>query len=129
MRTLNVAWQHGNQQNPATTITETNYGDRTSLQFEPLNPTLCKMNGAVHNLQHDRIALKCFLAPGMLAMHILPSSSTHRGHKQVYPALVAAFTPAPFSSSAFTLLVWPFSDARCNAVFLHAAETLPRLCA
>jgi hypothetical protein len=39
---------------------------------------LFKMNSTVHNQQHDRIALKFFLARTMLAMHILPSSSTHR---------------------------------------------------
>jgi hypothetical protein len=36
----------------------------------------------------------------------------------------AAFTSAPFWSSAFTLSVWPLEDARCSAVSLHGADTL-----
>ncbi len=42
--------------------------------------------------------------------------------------MFAAFTAAPFSSSAFTLSVWPLEDARCrlsiSAVFLHGADAL-----
>jgi hypothetical protein len=39
-------------------------------------------------------------------------------------SLFAAFTAALFSSSAFTLSVWPLEDARYSAVFLHGADTL-----
>ena len=59
-----------------------------------------------------------------------PCAPTVTGHKEPYSySFRLAFTSAPFSSSASRLFVWPLSDARCRAVFLHAAEALPPPCA
>ncbi len=54
------------------------------------------------------------------AAHANPIQATRNAHLSLF----SAFTAAPFSSSALTLSVWPFLDARCSAVHLHGADTL-----
>ncbi len=62
--------------------------------------------------------------PHSLCRRVQPPSMRLRQQVNAHLSLLAAFTSAPFSSSAFTLSVRPLLDARCSAVFLHGADTL-----
>jgi hypothetical protein len=55
---------------------------------------------------------------------VQPSPVQYGPQGNAHLELFSAFTSAPFSSSAFTLSVWPFLDARCSAVSLHGADML-----
>jgi hypothetical protein len=55
---------------------------------------------------------------------VQPSPMQHRQQGNAHLLMFSAFASAPFSSSAFTLSVWPLEDARCSAVLLHGADML-----
>jgi hypothetical protein len=67
--------------------------------------------------------------PRVETAHSIAGACSHRpcntrNKENAHLALFSAFTSAPFSSSAFTISVWPLEDARCSAVCLHGADTL-----